>query len=65
MSSGYYDDNFGHWDMGEDLEEKQAFYRQVQGESVWKTCSICEQEVKLRQEYDKCNSCMEKLEGGK
>ena len=30
MSEEYHDDNFGHWDMDDDCEEKQAFYRQVQ-----------------------------------
>ena len=60
----YYDDNFGHWDMDDDAEEKKAFYRQVQNESVWKVCSLCDEKVKLRPEYDKCNSCMDKMERG-
>ena len=60
----YYDDNFGHWDMDDDQEEQQAFYRKVQNESIWKVCSICNEKVKLRPEYDKCNSCMDKLERG-
>ena len=60
----YYDDNFGKWDMEDDMEEKQSFYHQVQSESVYKRCSLCDEKVKLRQEYDKCNSCMDKLERG-
>jgi hypothetical protein len=60
----YYDDNFGKWDMEDDREEKQQFYRRVQSESVWKVCSLCDEKVKLRQEYDKCNSCMDNLERG-
>ena len=60
----YYDDNFGHWNMDDDQEEQQAFYRKVQAESIWKVCSICDEKVKLRAEYDKCNSCMDNLERG-
>tara|TARA_Y100000310_G_C20413149_1_gene683030 strand:+ start:577 stop:777 length:201 start_codon:yes stop_codon:yes gene_type:complete len=60
----YYDDNFGEWDMEGDSEEKQQFYKQVQSESILKECSLCEEKVKLRREYDKCNSCMDKLERG-
>ena len=52
----YYDENFGHWDGMED-EDMRDFYRQVQEESVWKTCSICGRKVKLRPDYDKCDSC--------
>ena len=62
--SKYYDDNFGHWDMDDDQEERQEFYHQVQKESVWKVCSICDEKVKLRPEYDKCNSCMDTIESG-
>jgi hypothetical protein len=61
----YYDDNFGHWNMDDDdVEGKKAFYYKVQNESVWKVCSLCDEKVKLREEYDKCNSCMDKLERG-
>jgi hypothetical protein len=62
--SGYYDDNFGEWDMEDDFESMERFYKQVQNESVEKTCSICEQKVMLRPEYDKCNTCMDVLENG-
>ena len=59
----FYDDNFGHWeDMGD--PDTQDFYRQVQRESVWKICSICGRKVKLRPDYDKCNSCCERMERG-
>ena len=60
----HYDDNFGCWDMSDDQEELEAFYNKVQNESIWKECSICDQKVKLRPEYNKCNSCMDKLERG-
>ena len=60
----YYDDNFGHWDMDDDQEERQTFYRKVQDESIWKVCSLCDEKVKILQQYDKCNSCMDKLERG-
>jgi len=60
----YYDDNFGYYDMDDDYEETQRFYKQVQDESVWTVCVICEQKVKLRPHYNKCNSCMDKMERG-
>jgi len=50
--------------MDDDQEEQQAFYRKVQDESTWKVCSICDEDVKILPQYDKCNSCMDKLEGG-
>ena len=54
--TSYYDDNFGHWDDMDD-PDMIRFYHQVQRESVWKTCRQCEQRVKLRPNYDLCNSC--------
>ena len=54
----YYDDNFGHWD-GMDDPDMVDFYHQVQKSSVWKTCRQCERKVKLRPDYDLCNSCAE------
>ena len=60
----YYDDNFGRWDMDDDQEEQQAFYRKVQDESILKVCSMCDEDVKILPQYDKCNSCMDKLERG-
>lgn len=59
----YYDDNFGTWDDMDD-PDMQEFYHQVQRESVLKRCSICNRQVKLRPDYDKCNSCTEKIERG-
>jgi len=58
----YHDDNFGVYDMEDegDLE----FYEMVQRESVWKICRGCEQRVKLRPDYDICNSCADKVEMG-
>jgi hypothetical protein len=58
-----YDDNYGDWHDTDD-EDVRAFYKQVQRESVWKRCSICGRKVKLRPDYDKCNSCCEKIERG-
>ena len=60
----YYDDNFGCWDVDDDQEEQQAFYRKVQDESILKVCSMCDEDVKILPQYDKCNSCMDKLERG-
>ena len=62
--SEFWDDNFGHWNMDDDQEEQQAFYRKVRDESIWKVCSMCDEDVKILPQYDKCNSCMDKLERG-
>jgi len=64
--SGFYDDNFGHWeDMnGPDGEDNRAFYRQVQRESRWKKCKSCGARVKLRPDYSICNSCADAAERG-
>jgi rRNA maturation endonuclease Nob1 len=56
----YYDDNFGHYEIQD--EEDIAFYHQVQRESVRKRCVMCGRMVRLRPDYDKCNSCADKLE---
>lgn len=61
--SEYYDDNFGHWnDM--DQEENQSFYRQVQRTNVKKVCVCCGRTVMIQPQYDKCNSCADKIEKG-
>lgn len=59
----FYDDNFGHWHDTDDVETRK-FYHQTQKQSVWKICSMCGKRVKIKKEYDKCNSCCEKLENG-
>lgn len=61
--SGYYDDNFGFWEDMDDPDMRD-FYHQVQRESVEKTCVLCGRKVRLRPDYDKCNSCCDKLERG-
>jgi hypothetical protein len=63
MTEGYYDDNFGSW-HDTDEEEVREFYHSVQVRSVWKVCSICDEKVKLLPQYDKCNSCMDRMERG-
>jgi hypothetical protein len=62
--STYYDDNFGHYDMSDDPAETIEFYRHVQRSSVEKVCSICGRTVKIMPQYDKCNSCCERIESG-
>jgi len=57
----YYDDNFGHWEDMDDPDMRD-FYNKVQKESVLKTCRSCGRKVKLRPEYDLCNSCAERGE---
>lgn len=60
--SGYYDDNYGWWDM--DDPDAVEFYKQTQKESVRKKCSGCGRMVKIRPEYVLCNSCADKVERG-
>tara|TARA_R100000458_G_C8275843_1_gene251016 strand:- start:3747 stop:3959 length:213 start_codon:yes stop_codon:yes gene_type:complete len=62
--TSYYDDNFGHWEEIEPDDPDVEFAQIVRDDSVKKTCRLCGEEVYLRQAYDKCNSCMEKLERG-
>ena len=62
-----YYDNYGSYEEPEGEEdriEKAKFREFVEKDSVLKVCSLCDQEVWLRKSYDKCNSCMEKLERG-
>jgi len=59
---GYYDDNFGHWEM--DSDEDVEFYHEVQRKSVWKTCQGCGQRVKIMPDYAYCDSCASILERG-
>jgi hypothetical protein len=60
--SGYYDDNFGEYDIRD--EDDVRFYKQMQRESVWKRCEECGKKVRLRKSYAICNSCAEKHERG-
>jgi len=64
----YHDDNFGNWEGMDpndpDYEDNVAFYKQVQAESVEKVCVICGRIVRLRVEYDKCDSCCRMIERG-
>ena len=59
---GYYDDNFGWYDI--DSEEDVRFYHQVQAESVEKECCDCGRTVMLRPDYCRCNSCADRIERG-
>lgn len=62
----YYDDNFGMWENmdGPDGEDNREFYHQVQKESVWKRCAHCNRKVRIRREYNICNSCADRIEKG-
>lgn len=63
IMGGFYDDNFGHWDNMDD-PDMQEFYDRVQRESVEKVCVDCGRRVKIRPEYECCNSCADMREGG-
>ncbi len=60
--TGYYDDNFGWYDI--ESEEDIEFYHQVQRQSVWKNCQDCGKRVKLKPDYGICNSCADAIEQG-
>ena len=62
MPPTYIDDNFGTWDIRD--EEDIEFYKQVQAESILKTCDGCGRQVRLRPDYGYCNSCATKIEHG-
>jgi hypothetical protein len=62
---GYYDDNFGWYDMDDDPEGTEEFYHDVQERSVWTTCRRCGRRVKLLPHYNLCNSCAEDIEHGR
>lgn len=59
----YYDDNFGAYEDMDDPDNVR-FYFETQKKSRWKKCVICKRRVKLLPDYDKCNSCTEKIERG-
>ena len=61
---GYWDDNFGHYDMSDSPEETVAFYNDVQRRNVEKTCVCCGRRVMILPHYDKCGSCADKIERG-
>lgn len=63
MARSYYDDNFGHWEDMDD-PDMQAFYHQVQRDSVRKRCAGCGCMVKIRRDYSICNSCADRAERG-
>jgi hypothetical protein len=60
--TGYYDDNFGWWDIESD--DDVEFYHQVQRESVEKECKRCGRTVRIRPDYALCNSCADAIERG-
>ena len=62
--SAYYDDNFGFYNTEDDHYEAVSFYRENQRRSVLKTCVCCGRKVKLLPQYNKCNSCCERIESG-
>ena len=57
-----YEDNFGFWDI--DGQEEQAFFEDVQRQSVQKICDRCERRVQLMPSKTLCASCLTALECG-
>jgi hypothetical protein len=57
-----YEDNFGFWDI--DGQEEQAFFVDVQRQSVQKTCDRCDRSVRLMPSKTLCASCVTALECG-
>ena len=60
--AGYYDDNFGHWNI--ESEEDIEFYHEIQRESVEKICQQCGETVRLHRRYVICNDCADRNESG-
>ena len=58
----YYDDNFGHYEI--DSYEDIEFYHRMQEESVEKVCKDCGRKVRIRPDYECCNSCADRRERG-
>lgn len=58
----YYDDNFGVYDI--ESEEDIEFYHQMQKMSVEKICVDCGKTVRIKYDYEVCNSCAERREQG-
>lgn len=59
---GFYDDNFGHWDV--DSQEDVEFYFQVQRTSVEKECLGCGRMVRIMPQYAYCDACASMIERG-
>ena len=59
---GYYDDNYGWYDIQD--QDDIDFYHATQRASVRKKCQGCGRMVKIKPEYGYCNSCAERLECG-
>lgn len=58
----YYDDNFGEYTI--QSEEDIDFYHEMQALSVVKTCVDCGKTVKIKHDYEVCNSCADRRERG-
>ena len=59
----YYDDNFGKWEGTED-KEVRSHYHKVQRQNVLKTCVDCGRSVRIKKDYECCNSCADARERG-
>ena len=59
----YYDDNYGFWEDMDD-PDMMEFYLETQRSSVWKICVDCERKVKIKPDYECCDSCARKREQG-
>jgi hypothetical protein len=57
-----YEDNFGFWDI--DGQEEQAFFEELQRQSVQTICERCERSVRLMLGKTICASCACALECG-
>ena len=62
MSSGYYDDNFGFYEI--ESEEDIEFYHQMQASNVEKRCQGCGRMVRIQPHYAYCDSCATIIERG-
>lgn len=63
MTDLFYDDNYGAWDDMDDPDMVE-FYFETQRQSVLKKCVDCGRMVKIKPDYECCNSCADIRERG-
>lgn len=62
LGATYVDDSYGHYEIRS--EEDVDFYFETQKASVTKRCVDCGRMVRIKPEYECCNSCADARERG-
>ena len=63
MSRIYVDNNYGVWDGMNDPDTRR-FWARTQRALVEKVCADCGRTVRIKKDYDCCNSCADRREHG-